>query len=98
LRRERLDQELAPRRRGELGAELEELVLDAGQAGAELRRGPLLRRAEPEDGVELVDRPVGLDPEIVLAHAYPRQEVGLPTVAALGIDLHSSKLSPETGA
>ena len=72
-------------RDGEVGTEVEEVVLDLLEPGAELRR-ELAREDQPEQRVELVDCSVGLDPGIGLGHAAAVTEARLPCVPGAGID------------
>src|SRR5213078_2300361 len=81
------------RRRGELAAEVEQLVLDSPQHLVEpavvLALGQTLRveRAdEADDRVQLVDRPVGDDPRRVLGHALAAHQPGLAVVAEARVD------------
>ena len=81
------------RRRGQLGAEIEQLALDAAQdlVEAVARGGTVdLRGVErPRDAdrrVELVHRPVRLDPWRGLARALRADQVGLAVVATAGVD------------
>ena len=72
-------------RRGEVGPEVEELVLDGRQLGGQ----PLAqadREGHPDVRVELVDRAVGLHPERVLGDALAATQPGHPFVAGLGVD------------
>ena len=50
-------------------------------------------RRDAEGGVELVDRAVGLDAQRVLRDALSAEQIGLPTVAAAGVDLHRGSSS-----
>src|SRR5690606_41758549 len=43
-------------------------------------------RRQADRGVELVDRAVGLDPRIVLAHAAAAEEAGVSLVSRSGVD------------
>src|SRR5262249_55648889 len=81
------------RRGRELGAEVEELALQAPQHDVELAargRALELRGVEgprhPDGRVELVDRAVGLDPEPILRGALAADEIGLAFVAAPRVD------------
>ena len=59
---------LDARRDGQVGADVEELVLNALEHGAELARH-LSGENDPEGGVQLVDRPVRLDAPVELRDA-----------------------------
>ena len=71
--------------RAEIGAEIEQVVLDAAQHGvgfgevraAQRRAGDGAAR-QADHRVGLVDRAVGLDARIVLGHALAAAERGLP--------------------
>src|SRR5262249_53676310 len=79
--------------RGQLAAEVEQLVLDppedlveppVGLAGAELLG--VEHAGQPDDGVELVERAVGLDARGVLGDAAAAHQGGLALVAGPGVD------------
>lgn len=69
----------------EIGAEIEEVVLDAGQHGLGLALG--MEAGEAEGRIGLVDGAIGLDPEIVLGNAAAVAQRGPALVAAPGVDL-----------
>src|SRR3954452_4519431 len=77
---------LAAGRDGEVGADVEELVLHAAQPVGVLRRQPLDRERQADLRVELVDRPVRLDPRVGLRHPAHVAEVRLAAVAELRVD------------
>jgi hypothetical protein len=84
---------LGARRRGQLAAEVEQLVLDPAQRLVEpavmLALGePLLveRADEPDDGVQLVDGAVRADARRVLGHAPAPDQSGLAAVAGARVD------------
>ena len=52
--------------RRQVGAEVEQVVLDARQHGVELRQGAGVQAGEADAGVGLVDRAVGLDARVAL--------------------------------
>ena len=72
-------------RDGEVGAEVEEVVLDLLEPGPELV-GKRAGEREPENRVQLVDGPVRLDAEIGLRDAAPVAETGLARVSGSGVD------------
>src|SRR6185437_6274169 len=69
----------------EIGAEVEELVLDAAEH--RILVAARVQPSEAERGVRLVDRAVGLDPERLLWHARAVAERSLALVAAARVDL-----------
>ena len=71
-------------RRAQIGAEVEQVVLDARQHVVGVALG--MQARDPDRGVGFVDRAVGFDPQIVLGHALAGAERGRALVAALGID------------
>ena len=73
-------------RHGEIGAHVEELVLDPLQRLANLLRD-LTGKDETERRVELVDGAEGPDPAVELRDARAVAERGLPRVAAARVDL-----------
>src|SRR6187200_913338 len=66
----------------EIGAQMEELVLDAPQRGREARVDARSER-HADDAVQLVDRSESLDPERVLRDFLPAAEVRVASVADL---------------
>ena len=79
--------------RAEIGAEIEQVVLDARQHGVGFGIVlPAQRCAadgaarQADHRVGLVDGAVGLDPRIVLGHALAAAERGLAAVAAARVD------------
>ena len=72
-------------RDGEVGADVEELVLNALERAAELPRH-LAGEDDPERRVQLVDRPVGLDAPVELRDARPVAERRLAHVPAARVD------------
>ena len=73
-------------RHGEIGAEVEELVLDADEHLAN-RTAHTPGEHEPESRVQLVDGPVGGDPRVELRYARAVAERRLAGVAAACVDL-----------
>src|SRR5439155_11360202 len=80
-------------RRGQLAAEVEQLVLDLPENLVEpavvlaLGETLLVERADDaHDRVQLVDRPVGDDARRVLGHALAADQRGLATVAQTRVD------------
>ena len=78
-------QGLAGLRRREVGAEVEEVVLDAAEHRVELVRGGV-QAGEAEARIGLVDGAVGRDPEVVLRPARAGRERGRAAVAGAGVD------------
>ena len=73
--------------RRERAAEREQQRLDPREQLAQIAlrgRG----RGHAERGVELVDGAVGLDAQRILRDPLAAEQIGLPTVAAAGVDLH----------
>ncbi len=77
---------LALERHREVGAEVEELVLNPLEGLAYLG-GALRGEHEADHGIELVDGPVRSDPRIELGDACAIPERRLPLVATAGVDL-----------
>ncbi len=77
---------LALHRNREVGPEIEELVLDAGENLRDLGRAPG-RKDQPDGGVELVDGPERSDPGVELRHPGAVAERRLPLIAAARVDL-----------
>ncbi len=71
-------------RGGEVGAEIEQIVLDARQHGGDGALGA--KPSQAQDGIGLVHRAIGFDARIVLGHAPAADQRGLAGVAAAGID------------
>lgn len=75
---------------GEERAEVEELVLDAGEAGGEeAEAGNAIgdgRDGEADGGVQFVDGAIGFDAESILGNALATDEAGLALVAGAGVD------------
>src|SRR5689334_21798098 len=63
-------------------------MLDAKQNLAELPQCRLLRRrpCDPHEGVQLVYRAIGFDPQRVLDHALTAGQTRVSAVAAAGVD------------
>ena len=76
-------------RHAEVGADVEELVLDPAERLAQLQRA-LAREDDAEERVELVDRAVRGDPGVELRDAGAVAERGLARVAAAGVDARQS--------
>jgi hypothetical protein len=72
-------------RDGEVGAEVEKLVLDAFEHVADPRRAPG-GEDDADRGVELVDGAVGCDPLVQLGHPRAVAERRLPRVARSRVD------------
>ena len=77
---------LAAGRDREVGADVEEVVLDAAQPVGVLRRQALDGERQADLRVELVDRAVRLDARVGLRHPAHVAEVRLAAVAELGVD------------
>ncbi|MPM17351.1 hypothetical protein SDC9_63740 [bioreactor metagenome] len=75
---------LLHRRAGEIGAEIEKIVLDPGEGGVGLALGMKPRQAERR--VQLVDGAIGGDPQRVLGHPGAIAERGFAPVAGLRVD------------
>jgi hypothetical protein len=73
----------------QLRPDCEQLVLHAGQAVFNLR-GKLLGTGQPQKGVQFVDGPIRLDPDIVLADSRSGKQAGFPLVPGFCIDFHSA--------
>ena len=73
-------------RRAEVGAQVEEVVLNPGQHGVDL--GPVggMEPRQSDGGVGLVDGAVSGHAKLMLGHPAAVAQGGLPTVAAAGID------------
>ena len=83
---------LAGVRRGEIGAEVEEVVLDAGQHRAEFGLVAGMQHGEPERRIGLVDGAETFDPEVGLGATRAGSEPRRAAVAGPGVDLHRVKL------
>jgi hypothetical protein len=70
----------------DVGADVEEVVLDPPQPLGVAVGQPAARERDAELRVELVDRAVGLDPGVRLGHPAHVAEVGLAAVAEAGVD------------
>jgi hypothetical protein len=82
------DAQLAVARRArpaQIGAEIEQIILDARQRGIDLGRAGVQPR-DPERRIGLVDRAVGLDPQIVLVDPAAVAQRGLAGIAAARVD------------
>ena len=84
--------------RGEIGADVEQVVLDARQRRVE--RG-ILRGMQPGDadhGIRLIERAVGGDAQIVFLAPLAGAERGRAVIAGAGVDLveddHACSLAP----
>src|SRR5437660_335764 len=75
-------------RRAEVGAEIEQIVLDARQHCIRIgiRRRTHMQPRQTDRGIGLVDRAERLDPERLLWHARAVAERGLARVAAPCVD------------
>ena len=71
---------------GDVRADVEQVVLDPAQERGEALGHVRQRERDAELRVELVDRPVGLDPRMRLRHPAHVAEVGLPVVAEARVD------------
>jgi hypothetical protein len=78
------------RRRGEVGAEVEQVGLEEEYALHERGLLHLPKRGDgsTEDGVQLVYLAVGLHALVILADALAAEEAGLTAVTGAGVDLH----------
>src|SRR5438445_13890900 len=85
------------RRRRQLGAQVEQPVLDVIQ-----QRGKLhilgLRADEPQMGVQLIDGAVRLDTQVVFWHTPAADQSGLAAVARPGVDSRPGGSSRRAGA
>src|SRR5262245_17433573 len=72
-------------RHADVGADVEQLVLDALEDGSDLRQDVAGER-DADQRVELVDRPEGADPAVELGHAAAVAEARLAAVAAARVD------------
>src|ERR1051326_8877307 len=72
--------------RREIGAEIEQVVLDARQHRVDFRIAARVETDEPDHGVELVDRAVGGDPQIVFRAPLAAAERGGAVVAGSRVD------------
>ncbi len=79
----------AGERDGQVGADVEQLVLDPRERRAQ-RLGRRSREHDPELRVELVDGAVRGDARIELRHARAVAEARLPLVAAARVDLRQA--------
>ena len=82
-------------REAEIGAEIEQIVLNAREHGVEdgmTLSGMEARNADRRVG--LVERAIGLDPEVVFRHAPPGAERGRAVVAGARIDLREDNHRP----
>jgi len=70
----------------EVGADIEQVVLDAAQPGVVGLRQAADGQRDAELGVQLVGGAVRLDARMRLAHAAHVAQVGLAVVAELGVD------------
>ena len=70
----------------DVGADVEQVVLDAPQEAGEALVERRQRERDAELGVELVHRPVGLDPRVRLGYPAHVAEVGLAVVAEARVD------------
>ena len=70
-----------PAGNAEVGADVEQVVLYASEPLAEARGHPLLGAREPDRGVQLVHRPVGLDVRVELGNAAHVAQMRLAPVA-----------------
>src|SRR5690606_5072233 len=81
--------------RGKLGAEVEQIVLDAAEHRVEFRMRVLrVQPRQPDAGIGLVDRAVGGDAQIVLRPPLAGAERGGAVVAGAGVDLVQDDHSP----
>jgi hypothetical protein len=78
--------------RRQLGAEIEQLALDATQEWVERSRGRQ-RADQPEMAVEFVHRSEGLDPRMVFCHPGTAKEARLSRITGLCVDLHAFSVS-----
>src|SRR5262249_30711890 len=74
----------------ELRAQVEELVLDLREGRLD-RLVQALREGRADRAVELVDRPVGLDPQRLLRHALAGAQARRPVVARPRVDLRDPR-------
>ena len=82
---------LLRRWRRELGAQVEQLVLNDRQHRVEPARVAAPRQLGPDDAehrVQLIDRAVGFDPVMVLRDPLPPKECGFALIAGSRVDFH----------
>src|SRR5690606_1604255 len=72
---------------GELGAQAEQIVLDAREQRVDIAR-ELFGAGDAENGVELVDGATGFDAPGVLRHAQPSEHACRSVVAGLRVEPH----------
>jgi hypothetical protein len=72
----------------EVGAEIEEVVLDAAEHRVEVgMRACRMQPGEPDAGVGLVHRPVGFDPKVILQAALAAAQSRRAVIAGARVDL-----------
>jgi len=77
--------------RGEESANTEEIALDGDENFID--SGERLNGARhPEDGVELIDIAVSLDPGVILLNAAAAEEAGVAGIAGFCVNLHARNL------
>ena len=70
----------------EVGLDIEQVVLDAAERGIERLVAGGMQAHEADYRIDLVDRAVGLDPQVVFLAPGAGAERGRPVVAGAGID------------
>ena len=70
----------------QIRAEVEQIVLDARQHRVRFRIRAGMEARETDHGIELVDRPVSGNAQIVFAPARAAAERGRPVVSGAGVD------------
>jgi hypothetical protein len=73
--------------KAKIGAEVEQIVLNAREHGVERLIVARMQARKTDDGVGLVQCAVGLDPEVVFRHAPSRAERGRAVVAGARVYL-----------
>jgi hypothetical protein len=77
-------------RRGEQGANRQQIALDWGQHVVDARHR-LHRPREPENGIQLVDVAIGGNAGMILRYASTAEQSRVAPVAGLCIDLHAGE-------
>jgi hypothetical protein len=83
---------------GKLRADGQEVALDPPEQGREVAGRGSVRPRDAEQRVQLVDVPIGGDPEVIFANPRAPQEAGLAPVSGSRVDLHRRAGSATTVA
>ena len=83
-------------RGGEVGAEVEQGLLDRVTEIADVLVCGL-GQSVAECGVQLVDRSVGLDPEVILGHPGATEKIRFTPITAPRVDLHEREYNGACG-